>query len=163
VKARVVEDLLEQTTEGPGRCRIWQGAKLDTGYGEIRHEGRVWRVHRLMYALAYTDFNPRLHVCHLCDQRACINPTHLWQGGNLDNCRDKALKDRGTKSKRGLPFGVVPNHSGRRFVAQACVNRHQVYLGTFDTPHEATQAAKEFRAQFPPQNVELLFYGQDKE
>ena len=35
-----------------------------------------------------------MQICHSCDNRLCINPSHLWQGTMRDNQLDKINKNR---------------------------------------------------------------------
>jgi hypothetical protein len=146
-KIKAVKRLLGYTLPGSNGCRIWWGPRYKAGYGRVRHAGRWGYAHRLMYALTHTNFNPNLCVCHSCDQPSCLNPAHLWQGTRADNNHDRDRKGRGCKSKRGLPFGVVP--SGRKFVARVKLNSKPHYLGTYATPEEASRVATEFRTQHP--------------
>lgn len=85
---------LEGSSE-PGGCLIWTGKKHNDGYGEIQHRGRVWKVHRLMWALCFGEIPAELEVCHKCDNPACARIDHLFLGTHTDNMRDMASKGRG--------------------------------------------------------------------
>ncbi len=40
-----------------------------------------------------------LLVCHSCDNRACINPDHLWVGSQKENAIDSVKKGRASLGK----------------------------------------------------------------
>jgi hypothetical protein len=68
-------------------CWVWQRC-ASSGYGQYR--GR--RVHRYSYELANGPILDGLHVCHACDNKLCVNPSHLWLGTHQDNMRDAVEK-----------------------------------------------------------------------
>lgn len=77
-----------------GQCSNFPGA-LASGYGRIVFQGRVQQVTRLLLGwkmgrpLAETEL-----ALHSCDNKACINPEHLFSGTPLDNMLDKIKKGR---------------------------------------------------------------------
>ena len=73
-------------------CWEWQGSKMANGYGQCGHGGYA---HRYSYEINKGPIPDGLFVRHSCDNRACVNPTHLDVGTQVDNMADMFARKRG--------------------------------------------------------------------
>jgi hypothetical protein len=80
-------------------CLLWQGAVRANGYGHVRLDGRTHKTHRLAYEAWCGPIPAEASVCHRCDTRRCIEPTHLFLGSIADNNRDRNAKGRQAKGE----------------------------------------------------------------
>ncbi len=94
-------ELLKQMLAQPmpanvNACVEWPRPLNRFGYGRVRMNGKVVRVHRASYKLKKGPIPKGKLVCHKCDNPPCIRPEHLFLGTKLDNNRDCIAKARNT-------------------------------------------------------------------
>jgi hypothetical protein len=90
----------EKVSRSPDGCWTWEGCGTGGGYGHFglarnRTLGVHVQVdaHRAAWLFTYGDPG-ELQVCHVCDNRLCVRPSHLFLGTQSDNLRDMVSKGR---------------------------------------------------------------------
>ena len=89
--------------DGAG-CWLWTGYVSRNGYGSFSVGDRTISAHRYSWMLANgpipTGDGLPACVCHRCDVRHCVRPSHFFLGTNAENTQDRDAKRRGHNSKQ---------------------------------------------------------------
>jgi hypothetical protein len=89
--------------KGTNECWEWKGGKYITGYGLFslrRGSRKSFLAHRISWMIfAGRDIPVKHMICHSCDTRLCVNPSHLYCGTGYENNQDTINRGRGNRRK----------------------------------------------------------------
>jgi DNA-binding CsgD family transcriptional regulator len=71
-------------------CWVWQDWLDTDGYGHFRIGPKSYSSHRISYSIAHPKEKLGSQICHACNNPACNNPKHLYNGTAATNGRDIA-------------------------------------------------------------------------
>ena len=89
------------TRGAENECWEWKAGKFDVGYGAffvkaIRQNHSASRVAWMIHS--GQNVPKGMVICHTCDNRACVNPAHLYLGDHRDNNTDTIKRGRGNRT-----------------------------------------------------------------
>lgn len=102
----------ENYVESASGCWEWTGDMTESGYGRMFFRGRMEVAHRVGYVLHRGPIGDGLCACHTCDNRRCVNPSHIFLGTKADNSADMVAKGRSLTGNRN-PSRVYPERRAR--------------------------------------------------
>lgn len=127
-KRSIEERLRLYSRRSESGCLEWHGYKDVYGYGVLLVVGpkgkKNMKAHRLAYIEANGGIPDGMLVCHKCDNRACIEPSHLFVGTTADNNAD--MMKKGRYRAGGKPHPGSKNGRARLDEKQVIGIRHLV-------------------------------------
>ena len=126
-----------------GKCWNWTASTMK-GYGQFILPGISNSAHRAAWYFEYGYLPNGLELDHACSNRLCVNPSHLRPVNSSENNHNQPrLSSRNKSGYRG----VWRSPNGKRWVAKVGYHGKTIYVGTFDTPEAAGDAARQKRIQ----------------
>lgn len=81
-------------------CLEWCGRCDRKGYGEVWHQGRPHRAHRLVWQFTKSEtLEPTVLLLHSCDNPKCCRVNHLRPGTHQENMADRLERGRPGSAK----------------------------------------------------------------
>lgn len=131
----------------PDKCWPWQGTLQKNGYGDFdfRLHGTRYRCssHRLSYMLTYNIQIPkRFCIMHSCDNKGCVNPSHLSLGTQLDNIHDMMNKNRHPRPKGEISSSAKLTTNDVELIRHRACNGEKLCIIAKDFPVDKTQISR---------------------
>lgn len=80
-----LKERMEQKIDKTEECWEWTGARNERGYSNVWVNGKCRRAYRVYYELVVGEIEAGYELDHLCENTACIRPSHLEPVSHREN------------------------------------------------------------------------------
>lgn len=87
-------------TSGDNGCWNWIAGKSSKGYGQFKVNGKMVSSIKISYSQINGVIPCNMIIRHTCDNRACVNPSHLILGTKKQNSEDMVLRGRSNTGEK---------------------------------------------------------------
>ncbi len=101
----------------PQECWPWNASYFSNGYGRISINHKWVKANRVAWKLSFGEIPTGVGyhgicVLHKCDNRACVNPSHLFIGTHAENIADMCAKGRHARKLSDADVQEIKNADG---------------------------------------------------
>lgn len=113
---------------GPDDCWEWLASTSKNGYGQF-NLGGMKTAHRVAFMIEH-GYDAKGIVCHICDNRTCVNPKHLYDGTAKSNLRDRYSRYCGSELTKLQRAQIACLYAAGKFTMLEIANQFGVTAGT---------------------------------